>query len=427
MMPVLSDRDVATASRRGLAIAIAMASVLSVGAARTREATVHNDLRDGADRVAAGLRLSPCAREVVARHGLLVASQVDPEGAALRLEAVLASRPRGEPGGALALAELWYRAAVRLPHHDPASVASPLRAAAAAAALAVAGPEAGCCDRAVEVHNDAVARLVRIARDGRVSGGVGWSRAMLGLGVVATGSEPFVDPGRFAEVVVADDIHVSGMRHHFRSCGLGVPVVGTRCVDRHRPTELDEQFFPPKLRVAATVLAVPGGGLAGAVYRLAPLGLVFHDPFRFGSARVGGRALPLAADRSAQLALQATQERLPAQAIRGVLGSEFGPEVEAGLYKLRPYEPGKVPVVFVHGLASTPLAFLQAFNDFQNDPALSSRYQFWAFVYPTGPSIVGSAQRLREALGRAEASYGADPAFRHMVVVGHSMGESSPT
>ena len=89
----------------------------------------------------------------------------------MRLEAALASRPEGEPGGTLALAELWYRAALRQPHHDPASAVPPLRAAAAAAALALAEPDAGCCDRAVEVHNDAVARLVRISQDERVCRG----------------------------------------------------------------------------------------------------------------------------------------------------------------------------------------------------------------------------------------------------------------
>jgi pimeloyl-ACP methyl ester carboxylesterase len=78
--------------------------------------------------------------------------------------------------------------------------------------------------------------------------------------------------------------------------------------------------------------------------------------------------------------------------------------------------------VFVHGINSSPVAFVQAINDFQNDPALSARYQFWMFVYPTGRPIIRSALRLREALGRAEAAYGADPAFHRMVVVGHSMG-----
>jgi hypothetical protein len=408
--------------RRGLAIAITLASVFSAGAARTREAPVRNAARDGADRVASSLGVSACARGVLSRHGLLRAALVNPGGAALRLEAALASRPEGEPGVTLALAELWYRAALRQPHHDPASAAPPLRAAAAAAALALTEPDGECCDRAIEVHNDAVARLVRISQDERVAGGRDWPGALTGLGVVAAGGDSFVDPGRFAAVVVADDVRVCGMQHQFRTCGLGVPVIGTRCVDPVHPTETDEQFFPRRLRIAATVLAAPGGGLAGGAYRLSSLGLVFHDPFRVGSTWAGGRALPLAADRTTHLALQASQDRLPAQAIRGVIATEFGPEIEPGLYMLRPYAPGKIPLVFVHGLAATPVAFLQAINEFQNDPALSARYQFWVFLYPTGRTIVLSALRLRTALGRAEAAYGSDPAFHRMVIVGHSLG-----
>ena len=347
---------------------------------------------------------------------------VDPEGAALRLETALGSGPGGEPDGPLALAEMWYRAALRRPHHDPASAIPPLRAAAAAAALALSETAAGGRDRAVEVHNAAVARIVRISQDQRVSGDRNWSRALAGLGVVQAAGDPFVDPGRFASVAVASDVRVSGMRHEFRRCGLGVPIIGSRCVDRGHPTEADEQFFPRRLRVAATVLAVPGGGLADGAYRLSPLGLAYHDPFRVGSVRVGARAFPLAADRTTHLALQASQGRIAAQAVLGVIASEFGPEIEPGLYMLRPYAPGKIPLVFVHGLVSSPVAFVQAINEFQNDPVLSARYQIWMFVYPTGRPIVRSALRLREALGRAETTYGADPAFHQMVVVGHSLG-----
>jgi hypothetical protein len=408
--------------RRALALALALASVFSAGAVRTRESPVHNAARDGVARVASNLGLSACANAVLSRHGLLGTASIDPEGTALRLELALESRPEGEPDGPLALAELWYRAALRRPHNDQASAIPPLRAAAAAAVLALSGPAAGCCDRAVEVHNDAVARLVRISQDERVCGGGNWSQALAGLGVVPAADDPFVDPARFDSIVVAGDVRVSGMRHTFRTCGLGVAVVGSRCVDRGHPTETDDPFFPRRLRVAATALAAPGGGLAGGAYRLSPLGLAFHDPFRVGSVRVGARDFPLAVDRTTQLALQASQGRIAAQAALGVIASEFGPEVEPGLYMLRPYAQGKIPLVFVHGINSSPVAFVQAINDFQNDPVLSARYQFWMFVYPTGRPIVRSVLRLREALGRAEAAYGSDPAFHRMVVVGHSMG-----
>jgi hypothetical protein len=201
---------------RALAIALTLASVLSVGAVRTREAPVHNAARDVVDRVASNIGLSACANGVLSRHALLGTAWIDPEGTALRLERALESRPGGEPDGPIALAELWYRAALRRLHHDPASAIPPLRAAAAAAALALAEPAAGCLDRAVEVHNDAVARLVRISQDERVCGGREWSAALAELGVVPEAGDPFVDPGRFASVVVAGDVRVSGMRHTFR-------------------------------------------------------------------------------------------------------------------------------------------------------------------------------------------------------------------
>src|SRR5262245_14846154 len=175
--------------RRGLMSALALAAAFSAGAARTREAAVHNAARDAADRVGSSLGASECTSGVLTRHGLSRAALLDPEGTALRLEAALATRSVVEPGGWLALAELWYRAALRRPRHDPASAVPPLRAAAAAATLALAEPGAGCCDRAVEVHNGAVARLVRIAQDRRVAGTGHWSLGLSRLGVVAAGGD----------------------------------------------------------------------------------------------------------------------------------------------------------------------------------------------------------------------------------------------
>jgi len=407
--------------RRGLPLALALAAMIAAGAAGTREATVHNIARDAADRVVSGLDLSACTSELLSRHGLRRAALLNPLDAALRLEAACESRP-AEPGAPLALAELWYRSALRPSHRDPATTVYPLRAAAAAAALALSGSGGGCCDRAVEVHNAAVARLVRISQDERVSGACHWTLGLARRGVVTAGASPFVDPGRFAGIQAAEDLHVSGMQHEFSRCGLGVPVVGDRHVDRDRPSDADERFFPPRLRVAATALASSGGGLAGGAYRSAPLTLTFHDPFQVAAVRVGERSLPLAADRTTHLAAQASQGVIQSQIASGLFGGDFGQQVKPGLYMLRPYEPGKIPVVFVHGLASSPLAYVQAINEFQNDPTLSSRYQFWVFAYPTGRAIIGSAARLREALGQAEEAYGADPAFGRMVVVGHSMG-----
>jgi pimeloyl-ACP methyl ester carboxylesterase len=59
------------------------------------------------------------------------------------------------------------------------------------------------------------------------------------------------------------------------------------------------------------------------------------------------------------------------------------------------------------------------------DPSLRERYQFWTFGYATCAPILYSAHLLRQDLcaarGRLDPD-GTDPAFDHMILIGHSMG-----
>ena len=58
-------------------------------------------------------------------------------------------------------------------------------------------------------------------------------------------------------------------------------------------------------------------------------------------------------------------------------------------------------------------------------PSLRERYQFWTFGYATCAPILYPAhllrQELRAARGRLDPD-GTDPAFDHMILIGHSMG-----
>jgi len=92
---------------------------------------------------------------------------------------------------------------------------------------------------------------------------------------------------------------------------------------------------------------------------------------------------------------------------------------------LHPYRPGRVPVVLVHGTASSPARWAEMVNELSNDPILRDRFQFWAFQYNTGQPILYSALLMRRALSAAVAEFdpaGQDPALRRIVVIGHSQG-----
>jgi len=97
-----------------------------------------------------------------------------------------------------------------------------------------------------------------------------------------------------------------------------------------------------------------------------------------------------------------------------------------GLYMVEPYQPNKIPVVFIHGLMSSPETWVQMINALKNDPTVRKRYQFWFFSYSTGAPVIASAQKLRTALLAAEKEFCTTPEakanFDKMVLVGHSMG-----
>ena len=97
-----------------------------------------------------------------------------------------------------------------------------------------------------------------------------------------------------------------------------------------------------------------------------------------------------------------------------------------GLYLVEPYQPGKIPVVFIHGLMSSPDTWVQMINSLKNDPMIRKRYQFWFYYYSSGVPVLASAGNLRKALLAAREELATTPEtranFDRMVLVGHSMG-----
>ena len=69
------------------------------------------------------------------------------------------------------------------------------------------------------------------------------------------------------------------------------------------------------------------------------------------------------------------------------LGKEFL-NVPNGLYLAQPYQPGRIPVVFVHGTFSNPAWWAEMFNTLYADPMLRQKYQFWYFLYNSSAPIL---------------------------------------
>ncbi len=84
-----------------------------------------------------------------------------------------------------------------------------------------------------------------------------------------------------------------------------------------------------------------------------------------------------------------------------------------GVYFLEPYDPRKIPVVFVHGIGGTPRSSEPLMRSLDR-----SRYQIWVYSYPSGVRLESAARGLAGLTDRLHSRYG----FRKMHVVAHSMG-----
>ncbi len=96
-----------------------------------------------------------------------------------------------------------------------------------------------------------------------------------------------------------------------------------------------------------------------------------------------------------------------------------------GLYLLEPYQPGRIPLVLIHGLASDALTWEEIIAALRSHPEIAARYQIWVYQYPTGNSYLKAAADLRKELQRTRSILdpdGRDQAFDQTVLVGHSMG-----
>jgi hypothetical protein len=224
------------------------------------------------------------------------------------------------------------------------------------------------------------------------------------------------------------DLKVRGLRNTYRTPGIGAALSA-----RVEPTSGSpaSRWIPVTAKVPITAfvrfdnprLAMSNGHLRGTVE--------LYDDDRTAAVQIGSHSVPLESDSSAALAYRLEGSPVWDFELAGFrrgdlsfLGVGRSGDLN-GLFMLHPYHPNMIPVVFVHGTASSPARWAEMANELLGDPAIASRYQIWFFIYHSGNPIALSAMRLRESLVAARKDVdpdGKDPALDKMVIIGHSQG-----
>lgn len=196
--------------------------------------------------------------------------------------------------------------------------------------------------------------------------------------------------------------------------GVGAALVG---IHRRRPGVPGEDHYLKEHPLPIT--AVFGvNRLAGGFQ------LEFHNPVTHQTLNVAGRELRLSNNIAGALEFAMRDLLRDVNPVTAFLNPEIAVNYE-GLLLLQPYQPGKIPVVLVHGLLSNVATWGPLINALLNNPALMERFQIWGYLYPTGVTILKTASDLRKELRNTLAfldPLGQDPALGQMMLIGHSMG-----
>jgi pimeloyl-ACP methyl ester carboxylesterase len=219
---------------------------------------------------------------------------------------------------------------------------------------------------------------------------------------------PERDPAKY-DLVPADRYQFKGVYVQQRSTkpGIGAPIVAT--FNDGDPRRYD-RFAQGKRSYYGVTMFIHFKGREAT--------LDFADPLAVEDLSFAGHRLPVAADFTAPLAVALAKENPAKIEILRLLRPHKFAET-ARLARLQPYDPRKIPVIFVHGLMDSQATWVPMITALRADPVVRANYQFWFYSYPSGYPYPHSAAIMRRQLDEIFAAY---PNHKKVILVGHSMG-----
>ncbi|HEV3418575.1 MAG TPA: alpha/beta fold hydrolase [Pirellulales bacterium] len=423
-------------------IAMIVALLLASGCAQSSFVTVrgapHNPLAESLSLFSrAGPQPSDRTMQFLRSYGLVDELNGDPHKLIEKVQTIVDREP--SPDSIYAIAELAYVGGAKLQKNKDPSKALDLYAAAVAHAYKFLfdpqfaherNPYDPEFRRACEVYNGALEAALRIARDrGGLQPGASHTTNLAGQvwelqTVVRNSHWPDED---FGSVKFVSDYEIKGLVNHYHTYGLGVPLIVVRKGVAHNDPA--DPYYAPGLAYPMTAFlriepdVVSGEGGSAKHHRAV---LELYDPLTSTEVACGDRRVPLETDLSTPLAYCLDDKSFQQldQSTLGLLRPD-SKDAKTGLYMIEPYQSNKIPVLMIHGLWSSPITWMEMFNDLRGQPELRANYQFWFYCYPTGQPFWQTAAELRQTLAQMRATLDPRrqaPALDQMVLVGHSMG-----
>ena len=225
------------------------------------------------------------------------------------------------------------------------------------------------------------------------------------------------------DLIPASSLSFQGLRNQYRRDGLGaefVAVTSSRVVDtQSAEVPYSETPFP----AITAVMTFPGTSLDGVLTANEAV-ITGYDPYNREDIDLVDTKIPLAANFTSAYGLWLARSGFASQSLLTLIGRGKVLEMPR-VYLLQPYNPNRRIVLMLHGLASSPEAWINLANEVLGDETLRQNYQIWQVYYPTNAPIAFNNVEIRKAVQKSLDHF--DPeatarASKDMMLIGHSMG-----
>jgi len=201
--------------------------------------------------------------------------------------------------------------------------------------------------------------------------------------------------------------------HHYKTYGLGAAANGHR--NRTASRVKANPLMPPYgMDIPINVIIdYPKPGHPR---------LTLTNLLKTNTTQITGNTRPLSGDYSATIAALMDSQSSFLGLMIAMNPKKY--QEDTGLFAIGPFDPDKIPVIFIHGLISQPSTWTQASNYLLQDKTIRENYQFYYYFYPTGVTPVLTGSNLRKTLLAFYKSHHAssNSNLNHTVLIGHSMG-----
>lgn len=229
-------------------------------------------------------------------------------------------------------------------------------------------------------------------------------------------------------MVSASAVSFAGLRSTYRRDGFGAELVVIMDPPKLvAPADGEKAEIPQYSEMSAinatALLRFKGNDLRQVLDTTQVLFDVY-SPESTESVDLHGEKVPLAGNFTAAYGMWLAQSGFATQSLRTLFGLSEGIGAPH-MYLMQPWDPNRRIIFMLHGLGSSPEAWVNVANEIMGDPELRRHFQVWQVYYPTNAPIALNRYEINQAFDNTLKHFdptGSTPASKDMVFIGHSMG-----